>query len=138
MYLIDEEDYAAFALGHLVDYALESFLKLALVFGSCHKCSHIERIELFVFQILRHVTSDDTLGESFHDGCLTGSRLTDEDRVVLGTPRQYLQYSSDFVVTAYHWVEFAGACLLHEVLGVFVETLIVLVAALRAHLLSLP
>lgn len=36
----------------------------------------------------------------------TGSRLSDEDRIVFGTSRQDLQYSSDLIITADHGIKF--------------------------------
>ena len=76
VYLVDEQDDAALGLGHLVDHALESFLKLALVFCTSNKCSHIERVELLVLKVLRHVATNNTTSQTLNDGCLTSTWFT--------------------------------------------------------------
>ena len=63
--------------------------------------------------------------------------FADEDRVVLRTAGEDLQDAAYLLVTAYNRVELALAGFLNEVLGVFLKTLIVLVARLRLHLLAL-
>ena len=138
VYLVDEEDDAPVALGHLVHHALQPFLELALVFRTGNELSHVERIDLFVLQVLRHVAPDDTCGKSFHDSCLTRSRLTDENRVVFRASRQNLKHAPDFIITPDDRVEFPLSCLLHEVFRVFSERLIVVVCRLRLYALSLP
>ena len=74
--LVYEEDDVAVGVGHFLDDALEPLLKFALILGSCHERAHIERVELLVFQVLRHVATDDSLGQSFYDSRLSGSRFT--------------------------------------------------------------
>ena len=74
--LVDEQDDTPFGLRHLVDDTLQAFLKLALVLGTGHQGTHVERVELLVLQVLGHVATDDTSGQSFYDGCLTRTRLT--------------------------------------------------------------
>ena len=48
VYLVDKEDDTSVALGDLVDYGFQSFLKLALILGTCHKGTHVKREELLV------------------------------------------------------------------------------------------
>ena len=116
--LIDEEDYASVALCHLVDDALQSLLKLTFILRSCEQGTHVEAVELLVLKVLRHVTAHDTLCQSLHDGRLTRSRLSYEHRIVLCPSRENLQHASDLVVTSYHRVQFSGARILHQVLGI--------------------
>ena len=137
MDLIDEEDDAALRLRHLLDDSLEAFLKFALIFGTCHKGAHIERIEALVAQVLGHVTANDAFGEAFHDGGLTRTGFTDENRVVLRSAAQNLQHTADFLITADDRVKLAVAGILNEVASILLERLEVLVAALPLHLLTL-
>ncbi len=136
--LVDEQYYASFGLCHLVDYALQPFLKFAFIFRSGHQCTHVERIQLLVFQVLRHVATNDAFGQSLYDGCLSCSRFTYQYRVVLCAARQNLQHAAYLVVAAYHRVELSGACQFHHVLGIFRQRLIVVVGALRLNFSSLP
>ena len=76
VYLVDEEDDVALTVGHLLDDALQPLLKLTLVFGTGHKSTHVERIELLVFQVFRHVATHNALGQSFGNGRLTRTRFT--------------------------------------------------------------
>ena len=76
VYLVDEEDDVALTVGHLLDDALQPLLKLTLVFGTGHKGTHVERIELLVFQVFRHVATHNALGQSFGNGRLTRTRFT--------------------------------------------------------------
>ena len=137
MDLVDEENDVAVAVGHLLDDALQTLLKLAFIFGSCNQGTHVERVELLVLKVLRHVAPHYALGETFNDGCLACARLANEDRVVLCAARQDLQNAANLLITANHRVELALACFLNEVLGIFGQALIVFVARRRLHLLSL-
>ena len=83
--LIDEEDNLAVGVSYLFDDALQTLLELTLIFGTGYQCTHIERIELLVFQILRYIATYDTLGKTFYDSGLTCTRLTYQNRVVLGS-----------------------------------------------------
>ena len=74
--LVDEEDDATFTLCHFVDHRFQSFLKLALILGSSHQCSHIEREELLVLKVLWHIASHYSLCKSLYDSCLTRTRFT--------------------------------------------------------------
>ena len=76
MDFIDEEDDAALGLCHLVDDALQTLLKLALVFGTSYQRTHVERIELLVLQVLGYVATDDTSGQALDNGGLTSAWLT--------------------------------------------------------------
>ena len=135
--LINKENYAPFALRHLVDDALQTLLKLAFILCAGKQGTHVKAVELLVLQILRHVTAHYALCQSLHDGCLTSSRFTYKNRIVLCASRKNLQHTSYFVVTAYHRVQFSGACVLHQVLGIFGKTLVVVVCRLALHVLSL-
>ena len=83
MDLVDEEDDLPFALGDLIDDALESLLELTLILRTCDQGTHIEGIDLLRAQVLGHITSDDTEGKSLGNGCLPYPWLPDEDRVIL-------------------------------------------------------
>ena len=135
--LIDKQDDAPFGLGHFVDDALQTLLKLTLVLRTCHERTHIQRVELLVLQVLWHITTYDTSCETFHDGGLTRTRLTNQNRIILRAPGKNLQQPSDLIVTTDHWVELAFAGQVHEVLCIFLQRLIVVVSRLRLHLLSL-
>ena len=135
--LVDEENDVALSVGHLFDDALESFLKLTFVLGTGDEGTHVERVELFVLQILRYITTHDALGEALDDSRLTGTRFTDQNRIVLGAARKNLQHTANLLITSDDRVEFALSGSVDEVTGVFRESLIVLVTTGTLHFLTL-
>ena len=134
---VDKEDDVAVRFGHFVDDRFQSFLELTLVLGTGYECPHIEGEELFVFQVLGHVTPKDTLCQSLYDGCLTGTRFTDKHRIVLGASAQDLEYTTYFLVTTDYRVQLTGTCGFYQVDGIFAQRLVCVLARLRSHLLSL-
>ena len=70
----------------LLQHGLEPFLELAAVLGAGDHRAEVERDELLVPQRLRHVAGDDALGQALDDRGLADPGLTDQHRVVLGTP----------------------------------------------------
>ena len=70
---VDEEDDATLGCGHFVDHALEALFKFALVLGTGHERTHVEREDALVAQVLRHVAASDALCQTFDDGSFTGT-----------------------------------------------------------------
>ena len=136
VYLIDKEDDTPIGLDHLVDDALQSLLELALVLSAGYQRTHVEREQLFLAQVLRHVATQDSMSQSLDNSGFTGARLADEDRIVLRAARKDLQHATYLVVTPYDRVELACARFLYQVARVFREALVSLLARLRLHLLS--
>ena len=134
--LIDEEDDASLALGHLVDHALESFLKFSLVLGSSHQCAHIQAIELLVAEVLGNISPQDSVCQTFHDGRLTCTGFAYEDGVVLGASGQNLQHAAYLIVTSDDRIQFACSGLVHQIACIFVQALISILAGLAGDLLS--
>ena len=131
MDLVDEENDAALGLRHFVDDAFEAFLKFSLVLRACHECAHVERVELLVFQVLRHVAAHDALRQSLYDGRFARARLADKNGVVLGAAREDLQHAAYLFVAPDDGVEFAFARLAHEVAGIFFQSLVGVFRPLR-------
>ena len=76
------------------------------------------------------------MGQTLHDGGLTGSRLTNQDRVVLCTTAQYLKHTADFLVTTDDRVQLAAPGCVYQVDGVFRQALVGVLAALALHFLA--
>ena len=130
MDFVDKQDDVSFRLLHFVDDRFQTFFKFALILGSCNQRAHIQRVKLLVFQVLGHIPPQDTLGKSFHNGCFTRTRLSDQNRVVFGSPAQDLEHTADFFVTSDNRIELSVARCLNQVDGVFVERLIRIFARL--------
>ena len=112
---VDEEDYIAFGLGYLLYNALQAFLELAFIFRAGQQRTHIERINLFVLQIVGHVAAYNSSGQSFDDSCFSGSGFANQYGIILGSARQNLQNSSNLFIAPNHRVEFAGAGIFNQI-----------------------
>ena len=121
MDLIDEEDDPSFGFRHLVDDAFQALLELTLIFRTCHEGTHIEGVELFVLQVLGHISPYNTTSQAFHDGGLTRTWFTDQNGVVLCTTAQDLQEPTDLIITTDHRVKFALTGEIDEVLRILLQ-----------------
>ena len=117
MNLIDEQYYLSLTINDILYDSLQTFLKLALILCSCYKSTHIKRIYNLVFQIFRDAPVNDFLSQSLCYCSLADARLAHQYRVVLGTPAQDLQYSSDFFIPADYRIKFACSCALVKISG---------------------
>lgn len=118
--LVDEQDDVAAAVDLLEDL-LEAFLEVAAVPAACHERTQVERVELLVLEGFRDLAVDDGLSQALDHCGLTDARLTDEDRVVLGTTGQHLHDPLDFLRTTDDRIELAFESGLREVPAELVE-----------------
>ena len=121
MDFIDEQDDISIRFGYFVDNRLQSFFEFAFVFCTCNQRTHVERKQLLVFQVLRNISTQDSLSQSFYDCCLTCTRFTNQDRIVFGTTAQDLQYTTDFFITTDYRVQLAVTCSFYQVDSIFAE-----------------
>ena len=130
--LVDEQDDVA-ALGDLLHHLLQALLELAAVLRAGDEGREVERVDLLVAQQLGDLVARDALRQPLDDGGLAHAGLTDQDRVVLGAPREDLHDPLDLGLTADDRVELALGGQLGEVAAELVEQLArLLVAALPA------
>ena len=99
MDLIDKEDDLTGCGDHFVHDALQTLFELTLVLGACDEGSHIEGVDLFLFQVLRYVSTHNTMRQAFGDSGLTYTRFTDQDRIVLRSPTQDLEHTTYLVIS---------------------------------------
>ncbi len=124
--LVDEGDHLALALGDLLQDRLEPLLELAAVLGAGHHGADVELDQPLLPEALRHVAGHDPLGQALHDGGLSHAGLADQDRVVLGAPRQDLHDPADLLVPADHRIELAALRRRDQVATVPLEGLVLL------------
>jgi len=136
--LVDEEDDFTFRLDDFVDHRFQPFFKLTLVFGTGHQGPHVQRKELLGFQVFRYVAPDNTVGQSFSNGCLSCAWLADKDGIVLGASAQYLQHTPDFFVSADDGVQLARASPFIEVDSVFAQGIVRVFGRLTVDFGALP
>ncbi len=105
--LIDEADDLAVGIDDFLDHRLEAVFEFAAELGAGDHAAEVDRHQLLVLELIRHVAADDALGEAFHDGGLADARFADQHRVVLGAAAEHLHHAADLVVAADHRIEFA-------------------------------
>ncbi|OPZ98192.1 MAG: hypothetical protein BWY70_01294 [Bacteroidetes bacterium ADurb.Bin408] len=106
MYFINKKNNLPIGGHHFFNDCLEPFFKLAFVLSPGNKRPHVKRENHLRLQVLGHIALDYTVGKALGNGCFSYTRLTNKDRIVLGTARQYLQYPPDFFLTSNHRVKF--------------------------------
>lgn len=99
MDLVDEQDGVG-PLAQLAEQRLETFLEVAAVLGTGQQRTKIQRIHDAIAQQIGYLIIDDPLRQPFGDSRLADARLTDQQRVVLATPRQDLCDPLDLVLAA--------------------------------------
>ena len=107
MDLIDEKDYLPIAVDHFLDDAFQTLLKLSLIFRTRYKCPKIKRIYLAALKVLRNISVDYLLGDTFRYSRLSDSRLSHQYRIVLRSSAENLQHPADLFVTPDHRIELA-------------------------------
>ena len=142
--LVEEED-DVLRLADLLHDRLQALLELAAILGAGHQGAEVELQEPLVHQHVRHVVSDDLLGQALDDRRLADAGLADEHGIVLGAAGQDLDDALDLLLAADHRVELGLAGQLGEVAGELVEhrrlrallrARVVLVAQQRQRLLA--
>ena len=134
--LVDEQDDLSFLLGEIVQHRLQAFLEFAPVFRPGQQRAHVQRQNPLPPHALGHLAVDDSLGQALDDGRLSDTGLTDQHRVVLGSPLQDLDGAADFLVTADDRVKLSLFCPLGDVDGVFLQGLTVVLGIGIVHTLA--
>ena len=89
MHLVNKQNdvSAAADLNQDITHAL---FKLAAVFRAREQVRHVEAVELFPAQRLRHVSAGKALGQRFNDGGLADAGFADERGVILAAAAEHL------------------------------------------------
>ena len=95
--------------------------KLAELMGEISTLPKVERDKPFILQRFRHVAGDNALSEPLDNRGLADAGLTDQNRVVLRSPRQDLDRSTYLIIAADHRVELAFARTFGKILSIFFE-----------------
>ena len=138
MELINKQYDLSFAFLYFFQNGFQPFLELASVFGARHQSPHIQSKDLLIFQSVRNISLNDPLGQSLNGCSLTYSRLADEHRIILGLSGQYTDHVSDLTVTADHRIQLLFPCLFHQILPVFIQSIIGHFGIICSHPLVSP
>ena len=107
MELVDERNDLSLSVFNLFKDSLQPLLELAAVLRTSDHRPEVEADQPLAAKTLGHVTINDPLGQALNDGGLANARLTDEDGVVLGAPRQHLHDTTNLRVATDNGVELA-------------------------------
>ena len=133
MQLIDEGDDPTLGGLDLLQHRLQSLFELAPIFGPGHHGREIQAQHTPLLEGVRHITGDHSLSQALNNCGLADSGLTDQDRVVLGTPRQHLHHAADLGVTTDHRIKATFLSASSEINGVFFQGLVFGIAVLAGH-----
>ena len=134
--LIYEEDYRALAAGYLIDDGLQTLLELSTELGSCNQGTDVQGEKLLVLKGIRDIAADDSLCKTLDYCGLSDTRLSDENRVVLGLPGQDLHDTPDLLVTADDRIHLPLPCGTRHVTAVLLKSLILALCILVRHPLA--
>src|SRR5205085_2040767 len=128
--LVDENDELPFPLGDFLEYRFETLLEFAAELGAGDQRAKVERDKPLVLETFRHIPVGDALRQTLSDRRLADTRFTDQDRVVLGATRQYLNYTADLFVASNYRVEFSFACCVSQIARVPLQRLVLVFRSL--------
>ncbi len=95
--------------------------------------AEVERDEPLVLEALGHIAVGDSLRQTFGDRRLSNSGLANQNRVVLGTAREYLDNPPDLLVSTDDRIELALAGRVGKVAGIALERLVLVLRILIRH-----
>ncbi len=121
---IDEENDSSFRGSNFLHDGLEPLFEFTAVFRARDERPDIQFPDRLVLQGLGNIAFEDTPSESFDNGGLSDTWITDQNRVVLALSRENLHDSSDFVISSDDGINLAGCDILDEVSTVFLQGLI--------------
>ena len=107
MHFIDHQDDVSL-LSDLLDQALHAAFKLSAELGPGHQGSQVQKKDLFILQLVRHVSHGDALGQALGNRRLADTGFADQAGIVLLPAVQDLDHTFQFLVPADHGVELSG------------------------------
>src|SRR5580693_3518042 len=138
MQLVDEQDDLPRGIFNFFQHGLQAILKLAAVFCARQHGAQIQSHYTLVLQPFGYVAGNDALCQTFHNGGLAHAGLSDQHRIVLGTPGEDLNHAADLFVAADYGIQLAATSLLGQVTGIALERLILFLGILIRYLLRSP
>ena len=118
---VDEDDQLVGVGADLAHDGGQPFLEVPAIAGARDHTRQVQGEHPSSGEYVGHVAVDDPLGEPLHDRGLADTGVTDEHRVVLAAPGQYLDGLLDFPLPADHRVDTALPGQVGEVAAVLVQ-----------------
>ena len=113
---VDEDD-GVVALLHGFHECLEACLEVASILGSREHRADVERVDLDTLQIVGNGLGHDLLRQALCNRGFPDAALTDQDRIVLASPRQDVDDALDLIGPAHEWIQLLGRSALGQIAG---------------------
>ena len=97
---IDEENNGILGIFNFLENALHTFFEFTAVFAARNKRTNVEREKTALSQVGRNIGIDNTASETFDNGGLTHTGLTDKHGVVLCASTENANDATDLLLTA--------------------------------------
>ena len=97
---IDEQHHSSLWITHLLQHLSQALLELPAKFGASDQSTHIQSHKPQSLKRFRHFTGNDALGQQLGDGRLAHTGRSDQNRIVLTSPREHLDQAADLAITA--------------------------------------
>ena len=136
MDFVDENQCIAIVFSQVVQHAFQAFFKFTTVFCTGNQSRQIQNQKAFVTQRFRYFAVDDTLCQTFNNSGFTYTRLTNQHRVVFGTALQYLNRTTNFIITTDNRVELTITGALSQIKCVFFQSISLVFGIRIVHVLS--
>ena len=136
MDFVNENQSVAIVFSQVVQHAFQAFFKFAAVFRAGNQSRQVQNQKAFVTQGFRYFAVDDTLCQTFNNSSFTHTRLTNQHRVVFGTALQYLNRTTNFIITTDNRVELTVTGALSQIKCVFFQSIALVFGIRIVHVLS--
>mmetsp|Transcript_9636 Transcript_9636/g.12553 ORF Transcript_9636/g.12553 Transcript_9636/m.12553 type:complete len:245 (-) Transcript_9636:801-1535(-) len=100
MHFVNEQNDFSITLLNFLQNSLETFFEFTTHTSTSHKCTKVESNQTaWWFEGIGDIPSNHTLCNTFRNRCLADTRISNEDRIILGSTRQDLNSPTNFVVS---------------------------------------
>ncbi|MDT4854714.1 hypothetical protein FQZ97_890330 [compost metagenome] len=82
MYLVNEQDDLSVTFRYFFHYRFQALFKFTFILCTGNQLSHIQCIDDFAAQAIRHITVNDTMCQTLYNSSFTHTRLPDQDRII--------------------------------------------------------
>src|SRR6185437_11822370 len=135
MQFVNKENDLPLRILNFFEDGLQTIFKFASIFRAGEHRTQIQRHHALVLQDFRHVSADNPLSQTYHNGCLAYARFADQYWIVFGPAREYLDNTADLFVAANHRIQFSSTRQFSKILGVAFQSLVFAFRVLVRHAL---
>ena len=106
MEFINEQYNLTIRATYFLHHPLHTFFEFTTILGTRDQPRHVESNNTLVGEDFRHIAFNNPHRQAFGNRGLTNTWLTNENRIVLGSPGKNLYNTLNFRTTADNWIQF--------------------------------